>query len=92
MIHYADGTEARVGDHVEVDGQPAIVEAVITGDADQDNWGLEEPGLMFRMDLTLHVPDERGNWIEQTFHDDLVFYSSDSESWGSVVFLRRKDN
>lgn len=92
MISYADGTEARVGDLVDMDGQPAVVEAVIgRAEVERGVWGVTEPGLMFRTDITLHVPNERGDWVERTFSNDLVFESADSQSWDAIVFQGRAD-
>jgi hypothetical protein len=48
MIAYLDGTEARVGDRVEYDGEPSIVEAVVDTPDECAAWGLTERGLMFK--------------------------------------------
>ena len=48
MIVYADGTKARVGDRVDYDGEPSIVEAVLDSAEQCAIWGLSERGLMFK--------------------------------------------
>ncbi len=48
MITYADGVEARTGDRVDLDGEPAVVEALIDSADQQAEWGLSERGLMFK--------------------------------------------
>jgi len=48
MIAYADGTEAQVGDRVDYDGEPSIVEAVIDSADQCAEWGLTQRGLMFK--------------------------------------------
>jgi hypothetical protein len=48
MIAYADGTEARIGDRVDYDGEPSIVEAVLDSTEQCASWGLPERGLMFK--------------------------------------------
>jgi hypothetical protein len=48
MIAYANGIEARVGDHVDYDGEPSIVEAVLDSAEQCAAWGLTERGLMFK--------------------------------------------
>jgi hypothetical protein len=48
MIAYADGTEARVGDRVDYDGEPSTVEAILDTAEQCADWGLSERGLMFK--------------------------------------------
>lgn len=48
MIAYADGAEARVGDKVDYDGEPSIVDEVIDSAEQCAEWGLAERGLMFK--------------------------------------------
>jgi hypothetical protein len=48
MIAYADGNETRVGDRVDFDGEPALVEDVIDSDSKRSDWGLEDFGLMLK--------------------------------------------
>jgi hypothetical protein len=48
MIVYADGTEVQVGDRVDYDGDPSIVEAVIDSVDACEEWGLTQRGLMFK--------------------------------------------
>jgi hypothetical protein len=48
MIAYADGTEARVGDRVDYDGEPSVVEAILDSAEQCAHWGLIERGLMFK--------------------------------------------
>jgi hypothetical protein len=48
MIVYADGTEARVGDRIDYDGEPSVVEAVLDSAEQCADWGLTERGLMFK--------------------------------------------
>ena len=46
MICYFDGHEAKVGDHVDYDGEQSVVEVVIDSNDELKFWGLEERGLM----------------------------------------------
>lgn len=46
MIVYADGVEARVGDQVDYDGEPSVVEATIDTPEQCAEWGVAEPGLL----------------------------------------------
>ncbi len=48
MIEYPDGTVARRGDRIEVDGYNAVVEDIVDSDAKRGEWGIEERGLMIR--------------------------------------------
>jgi hypothetical protein len=48
MIAYADGTEAKVGDRVEYDGESSIVEAVIDSADQCAEWGFPQRGLMLK--------------------------------------------
>jgi hypothetical protein len=48
MIAYADGTEARVGDRVDYDGEPSTVEAILDSAEQCAAWGLTERGLMLK--------------------------------------------
>jgi hypothetical protein len=48
VISYADGREARIGDRVDYDGEPAIVEDVIDSDSKRSDWGLDDFGLMLK--------------------------------------------
>ena len=48
MIMYADGTEARVGDDVDYDGESSIVYAVLDSAEECAEWGLTDRGLMFK--------------------------------------------
>jgi hypothetical protein len=48
MIRYADGTDARVGDRVDYDGEPSTVEDVLDSAARCAEWGVAEQGLMFK--------------------------------------------
>ena len=48
MIIYADGTEAKIGDKLDADGEHAEVEAIIYTDQEQASWGVKEPGLMLK--------------------------------------------
>jgi hypothetical protein len=48
MIRYADGTDARVGDRVDYDGEPSTVEAVLDSAARCAEWGVAVQGLMFK--------------------------------------------
>jgi hypothetical protein len=48
MITYADGTEPRVGDRVDDDGDLAVVEFVIDTASERAAWGVTESGLMLR--------------------------------------------
>src|SRR5438105_15546376 len=45
MITYSDGTEAKVGDQVDYDGAPSIVEAVIDSPEQRAEWGVRDRGL-----------------------------------------------
>jgi hypothetical protein len=48
MIAYADGTEARLGDSVNYDGEPSTVEAILDSSDHCATWGLAERGMMFK--------------------------------------------
>jgi hypothetical protein len=48
MIAYADGIEARVGDHVDYDGETSVVEAILDSAEQCTDWGLTERGLMIK--------------------------------------------
>ena len=48
MIAYADGVEARKGDHVDSDGYLAVVEAIVDSESQRAEWGLAERGLMLK--------------------------------------------
>lgn len=50
MIQYADGTVAEIGDHVDWDGIPAVVEFVIDTYVQSASFGLTERGLFFQSD------------------------------------------
>jgi hypothetical protein len=45
MLHYHDGSQVHVGDHVLLGTVTAVVEDVIEGD-EVTSWELEEPGFM----------------------------------------------
>jgi len=76
MITYADGTIAQIGDNVDFDGYPAVVDDVIDSPELTAKWGLvkDEYGLMFKADQF-----------------GLVFEGPNSSSWDSIVLLSRRD-
>lgn len=47
-IRYIDGTDARIGDAVDLDGIPSVVEDVIDSPEKMAHWGLVHRGLMLR--------------------------------------------
>ena len=69
MITYADGTEALPGDHVNLDGTPGIVEAIVDSSSDFNLWGLKVPGIMVETTAygLMFDPSESKDW------DALVF-------------------
>jgi len=48
MISYSDGTVARVGDQVDFDGEPTVVEAVIDSEEQRAEQGLTDRGCVFK--------------------------------------------
>jgi hypothetical protein len=48
MISYADGTEAKVGDHVDYDGVPSVVDVILDSPEQCAEWGVSDRGLMFK--------------------------------------------
>jgi hypothetical protein len=48
MINYADGTEAKTVDHVDYDGEPSVVDAIVDSPEQCADWGLTDRGLMFK--------------------------------------------
>jgi hypothetical protein len=48
MLHYDDGAEIQIGDHVDFDGTPALVYDVIDSAEKLKEWGLDEYGVMFQ--------------------------------------------
>ena len=45
-LQYSNGVEAKIGDHVDYDGEPSVVEDVIDTPKKMASWGLEGAGLM----------------------------------------------
>jgi hypothetical protein len=48
MIHFANGTDAQIGDRVDHDGEPSTVEAILDSTEECAAWGLTERGLMLK--------------------------------------------
>ena len=68
-VRYSCGTEAKIGDIVDLDGTPATIEAVIASPKDMATWGLGERGLMFKtknMGLMFHA-ESSDCWPENVF-------------------------
>jgi hypothetical protein len=93
MITYASGTEARDGDHVNLDDAPGVVEQVIDTPERMADWGLDQAGLMLRCDLTVRVrDDESGAWADRVEPDALLFLPTDSVSWDDLMYLGRAES
>jgi hypothetical protein len=45
-LHYRDGQEVRIGDHVDYDGEPSVVEDLVDTEAKRLEWGLQCFGLL----------------------------------------------
>lgn len=46
MITYASGATAMLGDVIDYDGYPGVIEAVVDCDEEFRTWGLKQRGLM----------------------------------------------
>ena len=68
-VRYFCGTEAQVGDKVDFDGEPAVVESVIATSKDQAAWGLNDRGLMFQSDRLglVFEAEHSASWPENVF-------------------------
>jgi hypothetical protein len=92
MITYASGTEARDGDHVNLDDSAGVVEQVIDTDERMAAWGLDQPGLMLRCDLHVQVRDDHSSeWVDRIEPDALVFLPAASASWDTLMYLGRAE-
>ena len=69
MIQYADGTDARVGDRVDYDGEPSIVEAILDSAEECAAWGLTERGLMLKNAAfgLVFEPADKSTWESLVF-------------------------
>ena len=47
MFKYSDGTEVMVGDSVEFDGTPGVVEYFVNSEQEMKDTGVTDPGIMF---------------------------------------------
>lgn len=68
-VKYSCGTEVRVGDSVDFDGDPGVVEDVLATGKEWDRWGLNERGVMFRTDGLglVFEPESSICWPETVF-------------------------
>jgi hypothetical protein len=48
MISYANGPESRIGDHIDYEGVPGIIEDIIDTEDKFKKWGVKESGLMIK--------------------------------------------
>ena len=73
VITYPDGSDACIGDKVDYDGVPAVVEDIIDTESKLTEWGVHERGLMFKTDAygLSFEPEE------------------DSTCWDAIVLLAR---
>jgi len=69
LLRYTSGVEIQKGDLVDFDGDPAVVEDVIITRNDQENWGLDEPGVMFKTESMglIFEPANSACWPETVF-------------------------
>ena len=67
-MHYLDGAEVRVGDHVLHSNAEAIIESIIEGD-EVASWGIEVPGFMILCNQCGRVLIEPGSddWEDVAF-------------------------
>lgn len=69
IVRYHCGTQARVGDVVDLDGMASVVDSVIVTKEELVLWDVDQPGLMFKTDSMGLVFQNQDSpcWPEVTF-------------------------
>lgn len=68
-VRYSCGTEVRIGDSVDFDADPSVVEDVLATCKEWERWGLAERGVMFRTEGLglVFEPEKSVCWPETVF-------------------------
>ncbi len=78
MLHYSDGQEVRLGDHVDYDDTPSVVVDIVESDRHPEWVTFNEPMVGF--------------WTEEygTKHGP-VYEALAQPGWESIILLKRAD-
>ena len=91
MIRYADGTQAQVGDHVDYDGHPGVVDMMVDTADEQRRLGVEQRGILIMADMDMMIlPPNETEWKSYHAEGDLFFQAVDACTWNGIVFIRRR--